>query len=195
LSNKDEKLAIIRTERLLLRPWLEKDLDPFTDLNSDPRVREYFPSLLTKEESAREMNLAQTEIEEKGWGFWAAALLSTGEFIGMIGLHAVSKEKLSAHFTPAIEIGWRLAYDHWGKGYATEGAKAALAYGFSNVNLDEIVAFTALQNQRSRHVMEKIGMLHNPKDDFKHPKLTDGHRLQYHVLYRIKKELWQSYGS
>jgi 3-dehydroquinate dehydratase/shikimate dehydrogenase len=174
----------IKTERLILRPWEEGDLKPFAELNADPRVREYFPNLLSREESDQSAKRMSDHIEKKGWGFWAASLIETGEFIGFIGLEDVY---FKAPFTPAVEIGWRLAFKHWGKGYATEGALAALKYGFETLKLKEIVSFTPVQNKRSRHVMEKIGMTHDPKDDFDHPKLPEDHPLRRHVLYKIKR--------
>ena len=182
-------MALIKTERLLLRPWKEEDLEPFAKLNADPRVMEYFPGLKTKEESDAFANRISDLIERSGWGFWAASLIQTGEFIGMIGLADVN---FTAPFTPAVEIGWRLAFDYWGKGYATEGALASLQYGFEKLKLERIVAFTAVQNKRSRAVMERIGMHHDPKDDFDHPKVPEGHPLSHHVLYKIQKAQWQS---
>ena len=181
----------VKTDRLILRPWGEKDLEPFALLNADPRVREYFPGLLSRQESDHSVKLMSDHIERYGWGFWAASLIETGEFIGFIGLEDVY---FKAHFTtpPAVEIGWRLAFNYWGKGYATEGALAALQYGFESLNLKEIVSFTAVQNQRSRHVMEKIGMHHDPKDDFDHPKLLEGYSLRRQVLYRINHSEWRS---
>ncbi len=178
-------MANIRTSRLLLRQWQEADLAPFAALNADARVREFFPGLLSREESDRSAKMMSDHIARCGWGFWAAELVATGEFIGMIGLEDVY---FQAHFTPAVEIGWRLAFEHWGKGYATEGAKAALAYGFETLQLGEIVAFTAVHNKRSRLVMEKIGMHHDLKDDFDHPKISAGHPLQRHVLYRLRRK-------
>lgn len=175
--------APIRTERLTLRPWQESDLEPFVKLNSDPRVMEYI-GLRTRDESAAFIRRASDHIQRQGYGFWAASLNQTGEFIGYIGLNRVLFEAL---FTPAVEIGWRLAFEYWGKGYATEGAKAALEFGFETLNLEEIVSFTAAQNMRSRRVMEKIGMHRDPSDDFDHPKLSEGHPLRRHVLYRLKK--------
>jgi 3-dehydroquinate dehydratase/shikimate dehydrogenase len=175
----------INTKRLNLRPWQESDFEPFAKLNADPRVMEFFPSVLTRGESDRLATRIKTRLEEKGWGLWAAALLDSGEFIGFIGLNEVTQESLPAPFTPAVEIGWRLSFDFWGKGYATEGALAALQYGFDVLHLKEIVSFTAVPNLRSRHVMEKIGMHRDPKDDFDHPKIPDGHFLKRHVLYRI----------
>lgn len=181
---------IVKTKRLLLRPWQEGDLKPFARLNADPRVMEYFPSALSREESDDLTRNIIAEFEEQGWGLWAASVPDVADFIGFIGL---ARPSFEAHFTPAVEIGWRLAIDHWGKGYATEGAKAVLAYGFETINLPEIVSFTSVQNMRSRHVMEKIGMQHDPKDDFEHPNLHEQHPLKEHVLYRLRKTDWQRF--
>jgi 3-dehydroquinate dehydratase/shikimate dehydrogenase len=178
----------IKTERLLLRPWKEEDLEPFARLNADPRVMEYFPSLKTREESDASVKIASNHIERCGWGFWAVSLIQTGEFIGFIGLDDVH---FTAPFTPAVEIGWRLAFDYWGKGYATEGALASLKYGFEKLQLETIVSFATVQNMRSRAVMERIGMHHDPKDDFDHPKMPEGHPLRRHVLYRLNASEWQ----
>lgn len=173
----------IKTNRLILRQWQESDLEPFAALNADSTVMEFFPSLLTREQSDELVKRCSEQISTHGWGFWAATLIETGEFIGFLGLHPVTFE---APFTPAVEIGWRLAYKHWGKGYATEGANAALAYGLDKLKLPQIVSFTTVNNLRSRHVMEKIGMDHTPADDFDHPKLPPGHPLRRHVLYRYR---------
>lgn len=179
---------MIKTKRLILRPWRETDLEPFAALNADPRVMEYFPSLLTRKESDERVHSWEEKIQAKGWGLWAVSVPDIADFIGFIGLEYVNFE---AYFTPAVEIGWRLAYPFWGKGYATEGAKAALAYGFETLNLKEIVSFTAVQNMRSSRIMEKIGMYHDPKDDFDHPKLPEGHWLRRHVLYRLNQQEWR----
>ena len=182
------KNSIIKTERLVLRQWREEDLEPFVKMNADSKVREFFPGLMSREECERSIKLMSGHINRFGWGFWAVSLMASDEFIGFIGLEDVYCQ---AHFIPAVEIGWRLAIDYWGKGYATEGAKAALTYGFETLNLDEIVSFTAMQNMRSRRIMEKIGMRHDPGDDFDHPKLPEGHKLQRHVLYRLKQNEWK----
>lgn len=174
---------MIKTQRLILRPWCNEDLEPFAKLNGDPRVREFFPGILNKQESDAVSRLFLESIEKNGWGFWAAALSQTGEFIGFIGLQQVDTP---FPFVPAVEIGWRLAFEHWGKGYATEGAQAALQYGFETLDLEEIVSFTPVNNRRSRNVMDKIGMHHDPADDFDHPKISEGHPLRKHVLYRKK---------
>lgn len=187
-KNLNVKLVDIRTERLLLRPWREEDFEPLVQMNADSRVMECFPAVKSREDSTGAFHHMQTHIKKHGWGFWAAELLQTGEFIGFIGLEHVD---FTAPFTPAAEIGWRLAFAHWGKGYATEGAKEALRYGFETLNLPEIVSFTAAQNLRSRNVMEKIGMHHNPEDDFDHPKIPAGHPLRRHVLYRLKNAEWK----
>lgn len=182
---------VIETDRLILRPWQEDDFEPFSQLNADARVREFFPTLLSPQESDAHIILMSTHIAKCGWGFWAASLIDTGEFIGFIGLEEVNFSVPFKKFTPTVEIGWRIAYNHWGKGYATEGAKASLQYGFEVLNLDEIVSFTTIPNIRSRHVMEKIGMHHNPKDDFDHPNLSASHPLARQVLYRIKQNEWR----
>ena len=152
----------LQTDRLLLRFWKEEDLDPFAKLNADPHVMEYFPSPLSKTESDQMVKRMQAGLEERGFGLWAASEIRTQNFIGFIGLNAVEQSTLPVHFAPAIEVGWRLAFDYWGKGYATEGAKAALKYGFQALRLKEVVSFTAAQNKRSRRVMERIGMHHDP---------------------------------
>lgn len=182
---------IIQTKRLILRQWREDDLEPFAELNADAQVMEYFPSTLSRQESDQMMKRMQNKIEERGWGLWAVSLAENGEFIGFIGMNDVDPVSFPAHFTPAVEVGWRLAYPFWGKGYATEGALACLKYGFETLYLKEIVSFTAVQNIRSRAVMERIGMHHDPKDDFDHPKLPEGHKLRRHVLYRLEAQKWQ----
>ena len=179
---------IIKTNRLVLRQWSSKDLEPNASMNQDPRVREYFPNILTKEESDHFVSLMANHIEKLGWGFWAVSLIDTSEFIGFIGLEDVY---FKAHFTPAVEIGWRLAYKYWGKGYATEGARAALKYGFEVLGLDQIVSFTTVENLRSRNVMEKIGMHHSVQDDFNHPNFSEQHKLRPHVLYRLEQDMWR----
>ncbi len=185
---------VLQTKRLILRQWREDDLEPFAQLNADSRVREYFPGLLIRDESNASVKLMSDHIERCGWGFWAASLIQTGEFIGFIGLKDVYFKAPFNKLTPAVEIGWRLAFNHWGKGYATEGALEALRYGYETLNQEQIVSFTTVANQRSRNVMEKIGMHHDPKDDFDHPKLPEDHPLRRHVLYRLEKSKWVTDG-
>ena len=172
----------LRSERLLLRPWRESDRLPFRELNADPRVMEFMPELLTAEASDALLNRAQEHFSRHGFGPFAVELLDSGSFIGFIGL---SVPAFDAHFMPAVEIGWRLAFEHWGKGLASEGARAALGFGFNDVGLEQVVSFTAPANLRSRRVMETLGMTHDPHDDFDHPNLPEGHPLRRHVLYRI----------
>jgi RimJ/RimL family protein N-acetyltransferase len=144
---------------------------------------EYFPAVLSREESDTLAERIQGQIEQYGWGLWAVEIPDVAPFIGFIGL---STPRFDTRFTPCTEIGWRLAHDFWGNGYATEGAQAVLTFGFNCLRLDEIVSFTVPDNVRSRRVMERIGMVHNPVDDFDHPDLPAGHRLRRHVLYRIR---------
>ncbi|MEL4896074.1 GNAT family N-acetyltransferase [Crocosphaera sp. Alani8] len=170
----------IVTPRLKLRQWKEEDKEPFFKLNSDLRVMEFLPKSLSKEESNNFIERIKLGFKEDGYSFWAAELIENQAFIGLIGL---SIPKFQSFFTPCVEIGWRLAYDYWGKGYATEGAKASLDYGFKELNLSEIVSFTFFKNLRSRRVMERIGMRF--LDEFEHLSLPEGHCLRTHVLYKI----------
>ena len=172
---------ILETQRLILRPWQASDREPFARMNADPRVMEYFPKVLTAEESNAAVDSIEAHFDRKGFGLFAAELRSSGAFIGFTGLWTPSFE---AHFTPCVEIGWRLAFEYWGQGLATEGAREALRFGVETLSLPEIVSFTTVTNTRSRRVMEKIGLTHNPADDFDHPALPEGHPLRRHVLYR-----------
>lgn len=168
--------------RVLLRPWKPEDAEAFSQLNADPEVMHYFPSILNRSESNAILKKMQIHFDKHGFGFWAAEHRVTGDFLGFIGLNIPNFE---AHFTPCVEIGWRLPRRYWNQGLASEGALLCLEFAFKNLKLEEVVAFTSSQNTASRRVMEKIGMHHNPKDDFEHPQLTPGHPLRAHVLYRI----------
>lgn len=172
----------IDTERLRLRRWLPTDREPFAALNADPRVIEHLPGPLSREESDALVDRIEAHFDRHGFGLWAVEILDGEPFAGFIGL---SVPRFEARFTPCVEIGWRLGAPHWGRGYATEGARAALTFGFGDLGLEEIVSFTVPDNVRSRRVMEKIGMTHDPADDFDHPLLPEGHPLRRHVLYRI----------
>jgi RimJ/RimL family protein N-acetyltransferase len=174
----------IRTERLRLRPWLPADREPFAALNADPRVMEYFRGQLTRVESDTLAAGIEAHFDQRGFGLWAVEIPGVVPFAGFIGLSVPGFE---AHFMPCVEIGWRLAAEHWARGYATEGARAALAFGFGTLEIPEIVSFTAEGNTRSRRVMEKIGMTHRAADDFEHPTFAEGHRLRRHALYRIAR--------
>lgn len=173
----------IRTDRLLLRHWRPTDLERFASLNADPRVMEHFPSTLTREESDAFVRRIEEHFELHGFGWWAVEVAAEGVLAGFVGL---ARPAFTAPFTPCVEVGWRLAADCWGKGIASEGARAVLAFGFETLGLDEIVSFTAVGNQRSQAVMERIGMRRDHQGDFDHPNLPPGHRLRRHVLYRIK---------
>lgn len=174
----------IRTERLRLRRWLPTDLAPFAAMNANPRVTEYLPTPLTRQESDAFVARAEAHFEQHGFGHWAVEIVDVAPFAGFVGL---SNPRFDAPFQPCVEIGWRFPVEHWGHGYATEGARAVLAFGFEVIGLEEIVSFTVPANARSRRVMEKIGMTHDPADDFDHPLLPVGHPLRRHVLYRIAR--------
>jgi RimJ/RimL family protein N-acetyltransferase len=173
----------VNTERLLLRRWRDEDRESFARMNADPLVMEYFPAPLTRAESDALVDRIESHFADRGWGPYAAEIRRTGEFVGFIGL---SVPVFRAHFPPCVEIGWRLAAEYWGKGLATEGARAALDYAFTKLRLSEVVSFTTVDNLRSRRVMEKIGMTHDPGDDFDHPDIAEGHPLRGHVLYRLR---------
>lgn len=167
------------TERLILRSWKPEDLPGFAAMNKDERVMKYFPTTLTDAETEAFYNRIRQEMEEEGWGLYAVELRESGEFIGYVGLHKIGFE---ADFTPGIEIGWRLAADHHGKGYATEAAKAVLRLAKTN-GIETLYSFTAEINRPSERVMQKIGM--EKIGSFNHPKLAEGSPLCRHVLYRI----------
>jgi RimJ/RimL family protein N-acetyltransferase len=177
------------TTRLLLRQWQDADREPFATMNADPAVMEHYPSTLTRAESEVMVERIQTGFRQHGYGLWALEVVDSGEFIGYTGLAPASFE---GRFTPAVEIGWRLARPAWGHGYATEAARAALAFGFERAGLREIVSFTTPGNLRSQAVMRRIGMTHDPADDFDHPRLPDGHRLRRHTLYRLPLSRWRA---
>ena len=172
----------LSTERLLLRPWREDDLEPFAALNADLSVMAFFPSVLSRNDSDALAERMAAHIDTHGWGLWAVEVPGVAALAGYIGL---SVPGFAAPFTPCVEIGWRLAREHWGQGYAIEGARAALAFGFTALKLDEIVSFTVPANLRSRRVMERLGMTRAEADDFDHPGLPVEHPLRRHVLYRI----------
>ncbi|WP_273653081.1 GNAT family N-acetyltransferase [Cellulomonas fimi] len=168
-----------RTERLVMRQWTEADLEPFARMNADPEVMEHFPAPLTREQSDALAARAQAGLAENGWGLWALEV--DGRFAGFTGLNRPS-------WNPdLVEVGWRLPRWAWGHGYASEAAREALRVGFEEAGLDEIVSFTAVPNVRSQAVMRRIGMTRDPADDFDHPSVPHGHRLERHVLYRIAR--------
>lgn len=176
-------MKILETQRLILRSFQMTDLDAMAAIDADPKVCEFLPALGTRENTAAGIQRIIDHEQQKGFSLYAVELKTTREMIGWIGLMTPS---FDAHFTPAVEIGWRLAPGHWNQGYATEGAQAILGYAFTTLGLEEVVSFTVEGNLASRRVMEKIGLQHDPVDDFRHPKLP-GHRLEKHVLYRLKR--------
>lgn len=182
------KAPVLRTSRLCLREWRADDLEPFAQLNADPCVMKHFPNVLTRDESDAHARRIMARMEILDFGFWALEHAATNQFIGFTGLSAPS---FSARFTPCVEIGWRLAAEHWGQGYVTEAARACLAYAFESLQLEEVVSFTVPANVRSRAVMERLGFRHNPSDDFMHPGLPSGHPIQSQVLYRLKSDKWR----
>jgi RimJ/RimL family protein N-acetyltransferase len=172
----------LRTDRLLLRRWGADDRAPFAAVNADAEVMRWFPATLSRRESDELADRIEAAFERDGWGLWALEQRATGRFLGFTGL---ARPGFDAHFTPAVEIGWRLARDAWGRGYATEAARAAAAFAFDALELDALVSFTTEGNARSRAVMRRLGMRHDPAEDFDHPGLPAGHALCRHVLYRL----------
>ena len=176
------RMGELRTERLLLRRWRESDLEPWAAMNADPEVREHLGELMTREQSDASVAAFQAEFDERGYGWWAVEMQATGEFIGFAGLDDVDP---GVPFT-GVEIGWRLARSSWGHGYATEAARATLTFGFETLELREILAITTAGNHRSQAVMRRLGMTHNPADDFEDPTAPDG-PLRPSVVYRITR--------
>lgn len=175
-------MIYIETPRLRLRDWQEADFEPFSQMNADEEVMKFFPKTLSKQESDAFAQAIIAEIKEFGFGLYAVEVKETSEFIGFIGFHRATFE---SDFTPCIEIGWRLKKEEWGRGYATEGAKACLQYGFEELGFDEIYSFTAAINEPSKHVMRKIGLQF--VKEFDHPRIDKDSSLLKHVLYHIQR--------
>jgi ribosomal-protein-alanine N-acetyltransferase len=179
----------IVSERLILRPWLEADKQPFADMSADSGVMEYLMPLTPEDASGGWIDRQLERLREHGMCFWAVQRKADGAFVGAVGLLPVS---YNAHFTPAVEIGWRIARAYWGLGYAPEAARAAAVFGFQQLNLSEIVANTVPFNHKSRRVMAKLGMTHDSQDNFDHPRVPEGHPLRHQVLYRLTPDHWHS---
>jgi RimJ/RimL family protein N-acetyltransferase len=177
----------ITTARLRLRPWRDGDLPAFAAPNADPRVMEHFPGTLSRAESDALVARNRDHFAAHGFGLWAVEVPGRAPFIGFVGL---AVPRFEGPFTPCVEVGWRLAAEHWGQGYATEAASAVLAHAFGPLGLAEVVSFTAPANRRSRRVMERLGMTRLPAGDFEHPGLPEGHPLRPHVLYRLSRAIW-----
>jgi len=182
-------MQVLETERLILRNWRAADREPFARINADPVVMEVMPFTLSRAESDLLMDKIEEHIQRNGFGLFATELRVCRALIGFIGLSVPS---FPASFTPCVEVGWRLSADYWNKGLATEGAREMIRYGFQVLGLAEVVSFTVPPNIRSRRVMEKLGMTHDPAEDFDHPNLPDGDRLRRHVLYRLKSSAFAS---
>lgn len=182
----------IETERLYLRQWQAIDFAPFAEMNANPKVMEYFPKLLTTSMSNTIAKKCQSLIDDNGWGFWAVSLKACEDnnkaFIGFVGLNDTHADM---PFAPAVEIAWRLHKDYWGQGYATEAARASLNFAFEVLELEKVVAFTAVINKRSQKLMQRLGMT-NAQEDFYHPMLDAKHPLAEHVLYKITRKQWQA---
>ncbi|WP_372814857.1 GNAT family N-acetyltransferase [Psychrobacter sp.] len=185
-------INVIETERLYLRQWQASDFAVFAEINADPEVMKYFPKLLTPKVSDIIASKCQQLIANQGWGLWAVSLKDrskeNGAFIGFVGLNDTHADM---SFAPAVEIAWRLHKDYWGQGYATEAARAALNFAFTELSLDEVVSFTAVINKRSQLVMERLGMM-NTRANFYHPALDPNHRLAEHVLYNMTRQQWNN---
>ena len=176
------------TERLRVRLWDEADRAAFRRMNADPRVMKFFPSTLSEAESDALLARIQAHQEEHGFTFWAVEDMPTGNLAGFTGL---ARATFDAPFTPCVEIGWRFLPEYWGTGYALEAARSVMGYAFKVLNLPEVVAFTAETNLPSQGLMRRLGMLHNPAEDFDHPALPPDHPLHRHVLYRMLKDFWE----
>ncbi|MSR56956.1 MAG: N-acetyltransferase [Planctomycetaceae bacterium] len=183
------EIPVLSTPRLRLREWRDDDLPAFAALNSDPQVMEFLPKLLDRSESDAMAARIREHFNDHQFGLWAVEVAGGVDFIGFVGLCV---PKFEAHFTPCVEIGWRLAATHWGQGYATEAARTALEFGFRQLRLEQIVSMTVPANRRSWQVMQRLGMTRSPDDDFDHPNLPEGDRLKRHVLYRLTQAQWSS---
>ena len=172
----------IEAQRTILRAWRDDDLEPWAAMNADPRVMEFFPALYDRDAAYAMAERLRAALARDGYGWWVLEIKGGAAFAGAIALQAVP---FAAAFTPALEIGWRLPYDQWGRGYATEAAGAALTFAFGELGRDEVVAMTAALNLRSQRVMRRLGMTRDARDDFDHPRIAAGSPLRPHVLYRI----------
>lgn len=180
---------MIETRRLYLRAWKDEDIAPFAAMNACPKVMQHMPGYLSESESRAWVGRIQDHFATHGYGLFAVERKDSGAFIGYVGIQQVS---FDAPFTPAVEIGWRIATDHWGHGFAPEAAWHVLDHAFTHTYINEIVSLTILANTQSRRVMDKIGMQRDENGDFEHPRLPEGHHLRPHILYRMTKDDWES---
>ncbi|MCK7615982.1 GNAT family N-acetyltransferase [Roseibium sediminicola] len=184
------KTFLLETERLILRSWKDEDLDPFAEMCADPEVMRYFPDLWPRDRSALLISKSMDKLDAEGFCLLPVEIRETGEFIGFVGLNS-SNPDMPAPFDPSVEIGWRLKQSAWGKGYASEAARAWLRFGFETVGLEEIVSFTIPDNLPSQKVMKRIGMARDLAGDFRHPAIPEDHPCSMHVLYRLSKADWK----
>ena len=186
----EESKTILTTHRLVLRTWKQSDIAKMAAINADPVVMEYFPSAQDLKATKKLIEHINNHYAEYGYALYAVEIQESGEFIGFVGLNVPSFEipNFSPTSEPVVEIGWCLASRSWGQGFATEAAGAVLHYAFTHLKLDEVVSFTSVSNVKSRRVMEKIGLQHDEKDDFNHPKLDKNSPLSRHVLYRLTRD-------
>jgi RimJ/RimL family protein N-acetyltransferase len=175
-------VATIETARLLLRGWRGDDVEPWIAMNADPRVSEFLGRPHGRELDVSLAESMRDRLAAHGYGWWVVEVRGGPSFAGVVALQEVPFE---APFTPAIEIGWRLAPEYWGCGYATEAARGVIRFAFESLGVDQVVAFTAACNLRSARVMQRLGMTNDPRDDFDHPRVEAGSRLHRHVLYRL----------
>lgn len=176
-----EPLSSLATPRLLLRPWRDDDLDPFAAMCADPEVMRHFPALLSRDDAAAMIVRMREHHAREGFGLWAVEVPGVAPFVGFVGL-------MRPRWRPeVVEVGWRLARAHWKQGFASEGARAAIHYGFTTLGLDEIVSFVVPANTPSQAVMGRLGMVRDPSADFEHPSIPEGHPLRPHWLFRLPK--------
>jgi RimJ/RimL family protein N-acetyltransferase len=172
---------VLRTERLLLRPWRDDDVEAFAALNADPIVMEHFPSLLDRAQTEAMVGRIRAHFDREGFGLWAVEVPGVAPFIGFTGLQRPT-------FMPeSVEVGWRLARAAWGAGYATEAARAAVAYAFETLALPELISMTVPSNVRSQRVMAKLGFIRDPLADFEHPNIPVGAAMRSHWLFRLRR--------
>ncbi len=179
--------ADLRTDRLILRRWLPGDRERFAAMTANPEEMKYFKGPWSRAESDRMVDRLEAHFTKHGYGYWAVEIPGVTSFGGVIGL---AIPHIELHFTPCVEIGWRIGIEYWGRGYATEGARAALQFGFDELGLREIVSFATSTNLPSIRVMERLGFTRHPEDDFDHPIFPEGHPLRPHVLYRLRANDW-----
>jgi RimJ/RimL family protein N-acetyltransferase len=177
----------IRTPRLLLRQWKDSDLDAWCEMNADAEVRKYFPKVNERADSEGEASRMKASITQRGWGFWAVEVPSVTPFIGAVGLFVPTFE---APWQPAVEVGWRLKRNTWGKGFATEAALAARDFGFTELKLPQIIAMSVITNEPSHRVMHRIGMARWDGMEFDHPRVPHDWPLKRHIVHRITHDQW-----